>query len=155
MAKKSKKTASPEELAAQRGKFEDYLQYMDDSLEALIAFAKSLNRPELLPLDYTFESLDRLEHLYELVLSGDAKPDVSEDKFRTRLATYLGETRRKNLGGKWKLEEDPDLATYGLPGLGEMPGFKPEFLMTPLLPVKNFAGSRKKGQFRDFAEYRM
>src|SRR6478609_1794019 len=101
------KKPDPADLAARREKFEDYLFHMDDSLDALTAFAKSLDRPELLPLDYSFESLDRLESLFELVLNGDAKPDVSNDLFQTRLATYLGETRRKNLGGKWKLEEDP------------------------------------------------
>jgi hypothetical protein len=59
-----------------------------------------LSMPELLPLDYRFESLDRVEKLYGLVLDGTITSPVNSEAFATRLGSYIGETLLKQIGGK-------------------------------------------------------
>ena len=107
-------------------KFEAFELEMEVALDALIRFVKSLNNEAYLPLDFTWESLDRLEIVYKEILQGRMSANVEEDIFNTSVARYMGETLRKNLGGSWELELDKELFNYGLPGIAQIDGLAPD-----------------------------
>lgn len=91
-------------------KFEQFLFEMDDVLESFVDQAGAAGYL----LDYSLESLDRLEQFY---LSRQMDEAQRED-FIQKAARYLGETVRQVYGGKWQLEIDnPKHLYYGLPVL--------------------------------------
>ncbi|GDX82148.1 hypothetical protein LBMAG42_39590 [Deltaproteobacteria bacterium] len=70
-----------------------------ESLDVLRAEVARVEDPNLLPLDLTYDSLDRLEDYFLLVLGGTVTAD---DGLATRMARYLGDTLIKNAGGCWE-----------------------------------------------------
>lgn len=128
-----------------REKFNEFIVEMDFALVELINYVESLNNEELMPLDYSWESLDRIELLYAKFLDNEIKPNISEDKFVTRLARYLGETLRKKMGGNWVLCEDKKDFAYGLPTLGEINNMNPLYAYNPFDTLDTYKVRRVKG----------
>ena len=93
--------------------FEEWLILMDDKLEQL---ARELPREVADYLDYSPNSLAILE---DWLISSYASPEAimeSDKYFLDRVACYVGECFRKNLCGKWTIDDsDPESAYYGLP----------------------------------------
>lgn len=97
-----------------REEFEYWLAHMDDFLEAFLA-----ERPVDIRrrLDFGGPSLDVAEALIletfpdtKSMLEPGRKPELNA------LACYIGETFRRNLGGKWDIRlHDPKFAFFGLP----------------------------------------
>jgi hypothetical protein len=132
--------------AALREKFELFLFELDDALMGLRAQVAAFDLPELLPLDGTPESLDRLERAYDLVLDGDVRSG-DLDVFATRVARYLGEALRRDVGGHWRLCMERRNVAYGLPWITELPNLG-GFGWCPLLVVFNYRHGRRRGLFR-------
>ena len=109
--------------AALREKFDLFLFELDDALMRLRAQVAAFDLPELLPLDGTPESLDRLERAYDLVLDGDVRSG-DLDVFATRVARYLGEALRRDVGGHWRLCTERRNVAYGLPWITELPNLR-------------------------------
>ncbi len=128
-----------EKLTPQQAKerFDELVFEMSDALEALQEFVAGLGRPDLLPLDFTFESLDRVEQMFKEALEGKIKlPDgVTTRKLATAVARYLGETVTRRLGGEWGWRRSGDV-NYGLPGVQEIPGLPRRFLFLPLVVLR-------------------
>lgn len=123
-------------------KFEQFLFMMDDLLEGFVkkASAKGYN------LDYSLESLDRLEEYHTGTESG-----MDESTFIYDASQYLGEVVRKTYGGKWQLSiDDPTDVYYGFPVLvGHSPhdvGF------CPYQVVRAFTMKKKRGLMRRAVE---
>jgi hypothetical protein len=98
--------------------FEYWLAHMDDALAEFIA---SLPPEVGNRLDYTIDSLDVLE---AWTLSRYQDPNKllqpSESPTLGGIARYIGETIRKNIGGRWRIRLDnPNYVYYGIPELGE------------------------------------
>jgi hypothetical protein len=93
--------------------FEEWLMSMDDKLGQL---TRELPREVIGNLDYSPNSLAVLEGW---LLSSYSSPEMlmeSDKHFLDRVACYVGECFRKNLGGKWMVDNsDPESAYYGLP----------------------------------------
>lgn len=121
-----------------------------DALDALKTQVTEMGRPELLPLDNTYESLDRLEAAFGLVLDRVAPVD-DLDIFATRVARYLGRTFQKHMGGNWELCDDPQDINYGLPWLTDFEGLA-GFGWCPQAVVSNYEGNRRPGLLRSATE---
>lgn len=147
MSRKSKKELP--DIEKHRENYKQFIFEMDDALDALQSFAKSTGNPKVLPLDYSLDSIDRLEHLLDLVVAGQASPGTNQDTFNTRLMRYMGETLTRNGLGVWTLNEDPDSVNYGIPGIGQIPKTHRSYIWSPLPPVEAYWNSRKKGLLKD------
>jgi hypothetical protein len=79
-----------------------YAEETPHELEALANDVARLGRPELLPLDRTYASLDRVEDYYRLVL--DAQAPGARKGARERVARYVGATLIEQAGGRWALD---------------------------------------------------
>lgn len=132
-------------------KFETFDLEIEIKLDLLIRYVEDLKNPKYLPLDYSFESLDRIESVFRDILNNVITCDLDTNSFGTSVARYLGEVLRKNLGGKWKLElrENPKLINYGYPGISEIPGLAIQYNWCPFIVVNNFRIDKKKGLFKD------
>lgn len=120
-------------------KFELFLFEMDDAFEHFIDKAAASG----FTLDYSIESLDRLE---EFSLSPKSSTFDQED-FIHNAARYLGETVRRVYGGKWQLEIDnPKHLFYGLPVLtGHAPS---EVKLCPHQIFRMFTKGKPQGFLR-------
>ncbi len=96
--------------------FEHWLADMDDALDR---FAASVEEPLRAQLDYSPTSLDAVEAwILERYPSTESLLAPSESRWLDSLARYVGETFRRQLGGRWHLRlDEPDYAFYGLPEL--------------------------------------
>ena len=126
--------------------FQDWLKFMPDAIEEWKA-----ELPEDLAkdLDFSLASLDRLEAW----LIGEF-PDVDmafggdHISITDGAARYVGETFRRNFGGRWDMEvHDETDITYGMP---HMLGFaEPGPPVVPLMVVYN-AVERRTGKYFAF-----
>jgi len=131
------------EILSRKDSFQEWLFVMDDILEEFIRDFYDQND---LMLDYCPNSLLILEKniLNTFANIEELKKEEHKQKYDA-LSRYLGETVRKNVGGKWKLDiENEKSAYYKLPVLiedSETP--------TPICPHKLITAciGRRKGDF--------
>jgi hypothetical protein len=130
----------------------------DDALDQLIrdlpthleALRSSVQQqqPELLPLDLSYESLDRVEDHYRAVL--DSKVGADELKaLRDRISLYVGATLIERVGGSWAVHRE--VPTSPEPAVADVPLVKHACFL-PLEPVQNFKRLRAPGLLRDVTE---
>ncbi len=143
------KKESTEELRAQ---YELFVFEMDDALELFIAEIEKSNHTELLPLDYSWESLNRIESICNLYFDGEILKEYSIDLFRTKIARYLGETLRKRMGGTWTFCENPKDVSYGFPEIGTIDNMNPEYAYNPFETFRIYQIRRKSGLIRRAVE---
>jgi len=110
---------SQAEVDRRKEDFEHWLFEMDDALER---FLEGIEEPARSQLDLSLTSLDVLE---AWVLARYRNPDElmkpEERQVLDGVARYVGETYRKQLGGRWQIRlDDPKYAFFGLP---ELTGF--------------------------------
>jgi hypothetical protein len=72
--------------------------------------------------------------------------------FVTRLARYLGETLRKQVGGKWDFCKNPKDINYGKPCLSQIPKLPKTYCFYPLVAVAGYRSSRRPGWLRKMVE---
>lgn len=122
-----------------------YAEETPGELEALAKAVTKLGRPELLPLDRSYASLDRLEDYLLLVLDGHAPG--SRARTRERVARYVGATVIEQAGGRWAPgEHDGDsIAVRGLRAV-------PAAVVLPTHPVAAVEQWRYSGILRDRTE---
>jgi hypothetical protein len=114
---------SQAELERRREDSENWLFEMDDALEQ---FLEGIAEPTHAQLDFSPASLDVLE---AWVLERYATPQelmkADSKHVLDGFARYIGETYRKEIGGRWQIRlDDPKYAFFGLPeltGFGEKP----------------------------------
>lgn len=136
------------DLGPHRERFARFLAEREAACDALRAFARAAGRPEVWPLDHSVDSIDRVESLLGLVLSGGADPGIDVEAFGDRVATYLGETLVRTGRGRWALSDDPDSPTFGLPGVADIPHTHPTWIWVPRVAVWAFQTRRETGQLR-------
>lgn len=101
-------------MLGSRDEFEIWLIQMDDRLEEL---ADLLPKNVARELDFSVGSLDALEGwLLKNYANYKSLFQESEARLFDCLASYVGETFRKCVGGKWNIDlDDPDDVFYQLP----------------------------------------
>lgn len=132
-----------EELEKKKEGFEYWLADMDDALERFLETMPENTRDEL---DLTRASLDILE-AWVLKRYGDTRSLLgeSEKEVLDGLARYVGETFRKELGGRWEIRvDDPKYVHFGLPQLS---GFAAR--STPISPhsLVTASADRRSGHY--------
>jgi len=141
-----------ESIEGLREKYEMFVLEMDDSLEKFIHSIEQLKNQELLPLDYSWESLNRIESICDYYLEGKILTDDTLELFRTRIARYLGETLRKHMGGIWTFCDNPKDFAYGFPELGKIENMNPEYAYNPFDTFNIYKIRRKKGLIKRAVE---
>lgn len=137
MKKRGKVTLSTEELEH----FQQYLFEMHDVLDDFVREAADVGYV----LDYSIPSLDVLEH-YICSLGA-----VTDGRLRNRVARYLGETFRRNIGGRWDISLDaPEYLNSKLPIITDYSDLEIDFC--PLEVTENFLVRRAGGTFRQAVE---
>lgn len=126
-----------------RDDFEHWLFVMDDALDA---FFQQFNKPEQIRLDFSLESLERVE-AWLLEHYADTKVMLAESESEKvdGVARYIGETFRKNIGGHWDIRlDDPKFAFFGLPILVDFTK-----KATPICPhaLATTVADRRTGKF--------
>lgn len=124
-------------------RFEFWLMEMDVSI---CRFLDYLPEGEAKRFDFSVDSLSCLESW--LISRYDGPMEImrpTEAEVHDGAARYIGETFRKNLGGKWKIDfADKKNVFFGVPQINEMKGqvaqFCPHALVTTLL-------DRRRGDF--------
>jgi hypothetical protein len=106
---------------AEREDFEHWLVAMDDVLDEFMARLPEDLRQKL---DYSPESLDAIEDwLLQSYESLEAFRDSDDRVMTDGPARYIGETLRKNLGGRWTIQLDnPAFVFHRLPILTDFKG---------------------------------
>ena len=119
---------SQTEIDKRKEDFEDWLFEMDDALER---FLDGIEEPVRSQLDLSPKSLDALEAwALERYRSPDELMKPEAKQVLDGVARYVGETYRKQLGGRWQIRlDDPKYAFFGLP---ELTGFSEK--PTPISP---------------------
>lgn len=123
-----------------------FVRELPGALDALRSAVQAAGRPELLPLDLSYASLDRLEDYYRLRLEAPASGDELK-RLRDQLPRYIGATLIERAGGAWALRgTDPPE-----PVVTRVPGVKGRDF-EPLGPVLDFKRLRSPGWLRDATE---
>ena len=125
-------------------KFEEWLDYMPDALESWMdEIPADLRRH----LDYSVASLSKLED-WLIQEFPDARSAVAGDNYLIGdgAARYVGETFRKNFGGKWGMDvHDPNSIVFGTPSMRGFQKAGPP--VVPLRLVVNALEKREGGYF--------
>ena len=111
-------------------RFEEWLGYMPEALEKWMENLPSDLRDQL---DYSIESLGKLEE-WLIAEFPDARSAVGGDNFEIGdgAARYVGETLRKSLGGTWDMDvSDPNGIVFGVPSMRGFPKGGP-----PVVPLR-------------------
>lgn len=99
--------------AEEKENFEIWLFEMDDHLENI---AQTMGIDQDLKLDFSPQSLSRLENWILMNFTFEQMKHESTKNKLDVLARYVGETFRKELDGKWTIKlEDPSFVFYGMP----------------------------------------
>lgn len=137
--------AMPKRLQAsmeEREQFEHFLFEMSDVLEAFVLAASRSG----FKLDYSLESLDDLERYWDS--TGERERD---GLVANQAARYLGETFRRNLGGKWTLcVKDSDYLYLKLPVISDYAKMDIEFC--PIMIFGNYVVRKQHGVLRRAVE---
>jgi hypothetical protein len=102
-------------------------------------------RPDLLPLDLSYASIDRLEGYYRAALEAGTSSDVLDG----RVASYLGATLAASTGGRWIPPRQA--SDRNRPGITRLPRLA-RARFDPLAAVYAFARLRTAGSLRDATE---
>jgi len=127
-------------------RFEHYMREMPAELAALARAVAAQGSPEFLPLDFSYESLDRLE---DFLVDAATRETVDEELYN-RVGRYIGQMLVKRAGGKWdysRLKNDfpGEPLIIALPLLGKRRFF-------PMAPVDGFRYHHMPGSLRDATE---
>lgn len=131
------------EIEERKENFQQWLFLMDDTLDEIKRIFKN---DKNVSLDFSPNSLDNVENW--ILDNFESKEDLLMEKnkhFLNMLAVYIGETFRKNIGGKWKLDlSNEKSAYYKLPILTDSPNIN-----SPIAPhtLATACISRGKGNY--------
>lgn len=126
---------------------EAYLREMPHELDALRADVSKAGCPQLLPLDSSYESLDRLEDYLALVLDRRVPTDAAI--VQQRAIRYVGTTSVECTGGRWSLPRVDD--KHDPLCISKFPD-APKAELLPRGRVREFARLRTPGKIRDEVE---
>jgi hypothetical protein len=129
--------------------FQEYVRTMSDELGALRQAVQASGRRDLLPLDHTYESIDRVEDFFRLVLDGKLSGQTVEVT-ESRVARYLGQTLVDRTGARWELAGAKD-ELPGQPCVKALPHLG-KFAFFPHQTAKTFRLYRTEGSLRDETE---
>ncbi|MBX3154851.1 MAG: hypothetical protein KF773_02540 [Deltaproteobacteria bacterium] len=132
---------------AEKENLERFVRELPAELEALEYDVRAQGATELLPLDRSYDSLDRLEDFYTMVLDGRGR--VGSEQVEPRLGRYVGATLIERTGGKWDYARTKE--HFGKPCVTNLPDLK-KHRFFPLGPILGFKRTRIPGDLRNAVE---
>lgn len=96
-------------------------------------------------LDYSYESLDRLEWFLRQIIEKKIVHPYSRETLRWLLGAYLGEVLRRNVGGRWGIRD-------GAPAVLAIPGLTKEYSFIPTRTIRAFGRDPGTGRVRQAVE---
>lgn len=129
-------------MAYTQENFQEWLILIDFKMDF---FTEEFAKEQNLTLDYSLESLDKLEG-WILANYDDIKKLIDDEKMLDYLTVYIGETFRKHLGGKWYIDlKNKKNAYYSMPVLTD-PSYRGEVYIAPMT-YATACINRKKGNY--------
>lgn len=129
-------------MAYTQENFQEWLILIDFKMDF---FTEEFAKEQNLTLDYSLESLDKLES-WILANYDDIKKLIDDGKMLDYLTVYIGETFRKHLGGKWYIDlKNKKNAYYSMPVLTD-PSYRGEVYIAPMT-YATACINRKKGNY--------
>ncbi len=129
-------------MAYTQENFQEWLILIDFKMDF---FTEEFAKEQNLTLDYSLESLDKLEG-WILANYDDIKKLIDDEKMLDYLTVYIGETFRKHLGGKWYIDlKNKKNAYYSMPVLTD-PSYRGEVYIAPIT-YATACINRKKGNY--------
>ena len=129
-------------MAYTQENFQEWLILIDFKMDF---FTEEFAKEQNLTLDYSIESLDKLEG-WILTNYHDIKKLIDDEKMLDYLTVYIGETFRKHLGGKWYIDlKNKKNAYYSMPVLTD-PSYRGEVYIAPMT-YATACINRKKGNY--------
>lgn len=129
-------------MAYTQENFQEWLILIDFKMDF---FTEEFAKEQNLTLDYSLESLDKLEG-WILANYDDIKKLIDDGKMLDYLTVYIGETFRKHLGGKWYIDlKNKKNAYYSMPVLTD-PSYRGEVYIAPMT-YATACINRKKGNY--------
>ena len=129
-------------MAYTQENFQEWLILIDFKMDF---FTEEFAKEQNLTLDYSIESLDKLEG-WILANYDDIKKLIDDEKMLDYLTVYIGETFRKHLGGKWYIDlKNKKNAYYSMPVLTD-PSYRGEVYIAPMT-YATACINRKKGNY--------
>lgn len=129
-------------MAYTQENFQEWLILIDFKMDF---FTEEFAKEQNLTLDYSLESLDKLES-WILANYDDIKKLIDDEKMLDYLTVYIGETFRKHLGGKWYIDlKNKKNAYYSMPVLTD-PSYRGEVYIAPMT-YATACINRKKGNY--------
>lgn len=129
-------------MAYAQENFQEWLILIDFKMDF---FTEEFAKEQNLTLDYSLESLDKLES-WILANYDDIKKLIDDEKMLDYLTVYIGETFRKHLGGKWYIDlKNKKNAYYSMPVLTD-PSYRGEVYIAPMT-YATACINRKKGNY--------
>lgn len=125
---------------------EDFEYWLADMPDALERFFKGLSPDIRERLDFSLGTLETIE-AWILTKYADTKQALLPEESRAvdGLARYIGESLRRNIGGKWSIRlDDPSYVYHGIP---ELTGFAER--STPVCPhtLVTATADRRTGKY--------
>lgn len=129
-------------MAYTQENFQEWLILIDFKMDF---FTEEFAKEQNLTLNYSIESLDKLES-WILANYDDIKKLIDDEKMLDYLTVYIGETFRKHLGGKWYIDlKNKKNAYYSMPVLTD-PSYRGEVYIAPMT-YATACINRKKGNY--------
>lgn len=129
-------------MAYTQENFQEWLILIDFKMDF---FTEEFAKEQNLTLDYSLESLDKLEG-WILANYDDIKKLIDDEKMLDYLTVYIGETFRKHLSGKWYIDlKNKKNAYYSMPVLTD-PSYRGEVYIAPMT-YATACINRKKGNY--------
>ena len=129
-------------MAYTKENFEEWIILIDSKMEYFTdAFAKENN----LKLDYSIESLDRIEN-WILTNYSEIKDLIGDVKILDYLTVYIGETFRKHIGGEWFIDLKNKKNAYDSMPVLTSPDYIGEVYKAPMT-YATACINRKKGNY--------
>lgn len=129
-------------MAYTKDDFQEWIFFISDKMDY---FTEQFAEENNLTLDYSVESLDRLEQ-WIITRFNDSKDLISDKKLLDLIGIYIGETFRNHIGGKWHIDlENKQNVYYHMPVLTDK-NYKGETNKAPLT-YATASIHRKKGNY--------
>jgi hypothetical protein len=112
------------------------------AIAVLVELVERSGMADVLPLDESYASVERLERYLRAVAEGAVSHGLAKEEFRWHAAAYLGQVCIRNLGGRWEIRE-------GVPAITTIPGLPAGHAIFPTRSIVQYGRRPLPGSLRE------